>query len=275
MTRSLLLSGLLTAALVVAPLQFAHAGPVEDFYTQGQEKFDAGEYAEAADFWAQAVRAVDEGPDSATRQTIMNLALDAYLRAYSADEDRKHVDDAKALLDEYEALLEGSGVELSEEIGTHKTKIDELLAEIAAKEEEARRKAEEEARRQAEANKPAEPPPEPEKPGKPLIIGGAVLTGVGVGGIGVLLGGVIGGLSAQSDYDNAEVGSDEYESAKSRGQTMNALAITGGVIAPIFLGAGIALLVIGVKKNKKAAQNSAVLPVFGPGYAGVGYSARF
>ncbi|MCA9697380.1 MAG: hypothetical protein KC431_07635, partial [Myxococcales bacterium] len=138
---SKLLSGLLSVALVAAPLNMAYAGPVEDLYSQGQEKFDAGDFGAAADLWAQAVRAVDEGPDSATRQTIMNLALDAYLRAYRASEDRKYADDAKKLLDEYEALLEGSGVELSPELVDAKGKIQEILDKYAAEEEEAARKA--------------------------------------------------------------------------------------------------------------------------------------
>src|SRR5690554_5970650 len=121
---------LVAAAIATAPLHVAHAAPtVEELYTQGQEKFDASEYGDAGDLWGQAVQLLPEDKDnSATRQTIMNLALDAYLRAYRSDKDRSHIDDAKALLADYEAALEGSDVELSPEIADEKSKIEGILA---------------------------------------------------------------------------------------------------------------------------------------------------
>ncbi|HLT35789.1 MAG TPA: hypothetical protein VK034_05875, partial [Enhygromyxa sp.] len=201
--------------------------------------------------------------------------LDAYLRAYRNDNDRAHIDDAKALLDEYEASLEGSSVALSSEIASEKGKIEDILAELAAKE--------------AEADKEPEPEPDPEpvpdveplpvgddKPGRGLVIGGAVMLGVGAGGIGLMLGGVIGGLRAQTNFDTTEPGTTEHEDARKRGKTMNALAITGGVVAPIFIGAGVALLIIGLRKNKEARGSAMmVVPEAGPNYAGVGLSGRF
>jgi hypothetical protein len=274
-TQSRLFAVLLAAALATSPLHVAHAGPtVEELYTQGQEKFDAGQYGDAGDLWAQAVRQLPEDKkNSATRQTIMNLALDAYLRAYRNDNDRSHIDDAKALLDEYEASLEGTSVTLSSEIASEKGKIEGILADIAAAE--------------AEANKDPEPDPEPEpepdvdpmpvgndRPGNGLVIGGAVMAGVGAAGIGLMLGGVIGGLRAQTEFDTTDPGTDEHEAARKRGKTMNALGITGGVIAPIFIGAGVALLVIGLRKNKQA-RSAMVVPEAGPNYVGLGFSGRF
>lgn len=275
---SRLLSGTLAAALVVAPLHMAFAGPVEDLYTQGQEKFDAGDYGSAGDLWAEAVRAVEEGPDSAMRQTLMNLSLDAYLRAYQADKDRAHIDDAKALLDEYEAMLAGTDVALSPEIANEKQKIDDILAELDTPVEPADTGDEDEGDEDDDGGDdgsvPIGPPP---KPGKVLVITGGALTGVGAAGIGILLVGVLGGISAQTDYNSAEDGSDEQAAAESRGKTMNALAITGGVVAPVFLGAGIALLVVGLKQNKQAAEahRTALVPTFGPNYAGFSLSGRF
>jgi hypothetical protein len=265
-------------ALATAPLHVALAAPtVEELYIQGQEKFDGGEYGDAGDLWGQAVRLLPENKEnSATRQTIMNLALDAYLRAYRSDNDRSHIDDAKALLDEYEAALEGTDVELSTEIASEKGKIEDILAELQAAAD-------------AEANKPepepevgpgpdTDPIPQPaggnEKPGQGLVIGGAVMLGVGAGGIGLLLGGVIGGLRAQTDFDTADADSTEKADARKRGATMNALAITGGVVAPIFIGAGVALLIIGLRKNK-AARSAMILPAAGPNYVGFGVSGKF
>jgi ElaB/YqjD/DUF883 family membrane-anchored ribosome-binding protein len=273
-TQSRLFASLLTVALVTTPLHVVEAAPsVEDLYTQGQEKFDAGEYGNAADLWAEAVRALPENPDnSATRQTIMNLALDAYVRAYRGDQDRSHVDKAKTLLDEYEASLEASGGALGSEIASEKAKVEDILAELAAAE-------------QPEDEPEDEPDPVPdtndqvfvnEKPGQGLVIGGAVMLGVGAAGLGLMVGGLVGGGSAQKAFEASVPGSDDRESIRKRGQTMNILAITGGVVGGVFLGAGVALLIIGLQRNKAARLNRVmVLPEVGPDYAGFGLSGRF
>jgi hypothetical protein len=272
-TQSRLFASLLTVALVTTPLQVVEAAPsVEDLYTQGQEKFDAGEYGNAADLWAQAVRALPENPDNAaTRETIMNLALDAYIRAYRANEDRSHIDEAKALLDEYEASLEASGGALGSEIASEKAKVEDILAELAAAEQ-----PEEEPEEEPEPEPDLDPVVVDEKPGQGLVIGGAVMLGVGAAGLGLMIGGLVGGGSAQKAYEASEPGSADRAAIEKRGQTMNILAITGGVVGGVFLGAGVALLVIGLQRNKAARlRNVMVLPEAGPNYAGFGLSARF
>lgn len=273
-TQSRLFASLLTVALVTTPLHVVEAAPsVEDLYTQGQEKFDAGDYGGAGDLWAEAVRALPDNPDNAaTRETIMNLALDAYIRAYRNAEDRSNIDKAKALLDEYEAALEASGGALGSEIASEKAKIDDILAELAAAAE-------------PEPEPEENPEPEPtgddtvfvdDKPGQGLVIGGAVMLGVGAAGLGLMIGGLVGGGSAQKAYEAAVPGSPEKMDIEKRGQTMNILAITGGVVGGVFLGAGVALLIVGLQRNKAARlQNVMVLPEVGPEYAGFGLSGRF
>jgi hypothetical protein len=277
-TQSRLSSILLAAAIVTAPLHVVHAGPptVEQLYTQGQEKFDSGAYGDAGDLWAQAVRQLPEDKkNSATRQTIMNLALDAYLRAYrNDDEERSHIDKAKTLLDEYEASLQGTNVKLSAEIASEKGKIEGILEEIAAKEAAAANEPEPEPEREPEPDYDPMPVGN-DRPGTGLVIGGAVMLGVGAGGIGLLLGGVIGGLRAQTEFNTAEPDTPEREDARKRGRTMNVLAITGGVVAPIFIGAGAALLVIGLRKNKQARSSMMVLPEAGPSFVGLSLSGRW
>jgi hypothetical protein len=273
--QSRLFASLLTAALVTAPLHVVYAGPsVEELYTQGQEKFDAGEYGAAADLWAEAVRALEENEDnSATRQTIMNLALDAYLRAYRADDDRAHIDKAKALLDEYEASLEATGGALTSEIASEKGKIEDILAELAAAEEP---EPEPEPGPDTGPDTGPEPVVYDDKPGQGLVIGGAVMIGVGAVGAGLMIGGLVGGGSAQKAFDESEPGSADRDNIRKRGRTMNALAITGGIVGGVFLGTGIALLVVGLKRNKDARlRNVMVLPEAGPNYAGLGLSGRF
>jgi hypothetical protein len=272
-TQSRLFASLLTVALVTTPLHVVEAAPsVEDLYTQGQEKFDASDYGGAGDLWAEAVRALPESKDNAaTRQTIMNLALDAYIRAFRNDSDRSHIDKAKTLLDEYEASLEANGGALGSDIAGEKAKIEDILAELAAAE-----KPEDE----------PEPEVEPEtdtndqvfvdeKPGQGLVIGGAVMLGVGAAGAGLMIGGLIGGGSAQKAFDASMPGT-EREDIRKRGKTMNILAITGGAVGAVFVGAGVALLIIGLQRNKAARlQNVMLLPEVGPEYAGFGLSGKF
>ena len=278
--QSRLFASLLSTALCVAPLHssqaWAYAAPsLEELYTQGQEAFDAGDYGTAGDKWAEAVRSAEESPDtSATRQTIMNLALDAYLRAYRAnEEDRSSIDKAKQLLDEYEASLEPSGTPLTAEIASEKGKIEDILEELAAAEAAAQAETE------TETEGPDEPPPPilvDENPGRPLIIAGGAIAGGGAIGIGLLLGGVIGGLSAQADFEAADEGSAARDTAAARGRTMNGLAIAGAVLTPVLLGTGVALIAIGAKRNKDARMSSVmILPEAGRGYAGLGLSGRF
>jgi hypothetical protein len=270
--QSRLFASLLTVALVTTPLHVVEAAPsVEDLYTQGQEKFDAGDYGSAADLWAEAVRALPENPDnSATRETIMNLALDAYVRAYRGDENRAHVDKAKTLLDEYEASIEAAGGALGSDIAGEKKKVEDILAELAA----AEKPPEEEPEEEPVVNN--DPVIVDEKPGQGLVIGGAVMLGVGAVGVGLLVGGLVGGGSAQKKYEASIPGSPEREDIRKTGQTMNILAITGGVVGGLCVGAGVALLIIGLQRNKAArVGNVMLLPEVRPDYAGFGLSGRF
>lgn len=78
---SLLTNCLLAVTMTLAPVRVVAAPSVEDLYMQGQEKFDAGEFGSAAALWAEAVRTIPEDADNTqTRLTVMNLALDAYVR---------------------------------------------------------------------------------------------------------------------------------------------------------------------------------------------------
>ena len=291
---SRLLAAWIAAALVLAPIDGAVAASPEEqlteLYTRGQEQYDAGNFREAADLWAQGVQVVEESPAmSATRQTVLKLALDAYLRAYEADEsDRSHLDAAKQLLDGYEASLEGSGTELSSETQAEKEKIEAILARLDAEAEAAaqaeaaaaaqaeadRATAEAEARRAEEASK---------RPGQGLIIGGGVMLGLAGVGVGMGIGGLVASLQRQNDWDAipaSERGSDEAQSIRQRGRTANAIGVTGAVLAPLFLGGGVALLVIGLRRNKRHAEKYAdgrplVVPAFGPDFAGLSLQGKF
>lgn len=278
-----MLAGLLATALVLGPTSALAEPPgttVDELFPYGQEKFDAGDFDEAAAAWAKAARLLPEDKkNGSTRATLVGLALNAYLSAYGKDEaNRAPIDEAKKLLDEYEQGLQTAkgAVELTPDIADAKQRIDEALAQIKKREEEeaARIAAEE-----AERNKPPEQTPvsdeKPKKPGLPFIIGGGISLGLMVGGVAVLAVGVVNAAKAQELNDDATTDAERAE-AKAKGDTANALQVTGGVLGGVFLAAGVALIVVGVLKNKKAASGNAMLvPTVGRNYAGVGFSLRF
>lgn len=100
--------------------------------------------------------------------------------------------------------------------------------------------------------RPSGPPPPPPQPGKPLLIVGGVLAGLGVGGI--IAGGVLGGQANSSfnDYSNS---TDEYQKLglRSTTQTLQIGADVAGIGGAVLVGTGGALIALGVLKNRAAA----------------------
>ena len=135
-----------------------------------------------------------------------------------------------------------------------------------------------------------EPEPRKKAPrdGRGLIAGGSLLTLVGVGGVAMLGAGLATGIGAQKDADALNEADLDFQTKlddiDAKGKLGNTLAIAGGVVAGVGLAAGIALLVVGVKKRKKyraehgSDENTArvqLLPVAGRGQAGLLLIGRF
>ncbi len=104
----------------------------------------------------------------------------------------------------------------------------------------------------AGSGRPSGPPPPPPQPGKPLLIVGGVVAGLGVGGI--IAGAVLGAKasSAFNDYSNS---TDEYQKLgfRSTTQTMQLGADVAGIGGAVLVGTGGALIALGVLKNRTAA----------------------
>ncbi|MCA9683657.1 MAG: hypothetical protein KC457_15760 [Myxococcales bacterium] len=252
------------------------APSLEELYSQGQEKFDAGDFAGAAETWTEAIAAIEEGPESATRATIVGLAVDAHLQAYEASEDQTHVDLAKEILDTHEAALTEASLELSPELGEAKAKIQQILDDVAAAEaaaeEEARLAAEAEAKAAAEAEGPQRPP-EPtwgtktQHPmnGKGMIITGATVTGLGAAFIVTSI------LITRCDFESNL--SCKYGNQR---DLLVPTAVTTAALGVMLLGVG-----LGNRSKYKKWQNwtpekAAVAPTFMPGGGGgVAVAGRF
>ena len=105
----------------------------------------------------------------------------------------------------------------------------------------------------AQTGAPSGPPPPPPQPGRPLLIVGDVLAGLGVGGIiaGAVLGSQAG--TAFEDYSNT---TDEYAKLGFRDttETLQLGAGIAGIGGAALVATGGTLLAIGVVKNRAAAK---------------------
>lgn len=133
------------------------------------------------------------------------------------------------------------------------------------------------------------------KDGRGLIAAGSLLTLVGVGGLGIMGAGLATASGAQKDIDalaeslkNGSIDQATFDMEKTaiddKGKRGNVLTYAGIGVGAVGLAAGIALLVLGVKKRKKyRAENGGgesdstamIVPSIGYGHAGLVFTGRF
>ena len=111
--------------------------------------------------------------------------------------------------------------------------------------------------------------------GTPLIAAGAAAMAVGVGSSSLIVVGAIEGQRARTDQKLPGYTDEQRDAIDKRGRQMNALFIAGLVTAPVLVGAGAALVAVGVKKRRSASRMASVAPMLGGSVAGVTISGRF
>lgn len=247
-------------------------------FREGQEQFNHGEYLPAARTWAAAATRLHESPDNKdNRAAVHDYIAEAYRKSVrnGAGEDivREGLAVLSAYADEFAAAYPGETA--SPQVIAAR---DEFRAKLAAA-EAARRPVEAPVEAPpVEASRPVEAPP-PAKPWKPLTIAGGAVLGVGVATLGLFVGGLVRARQTERQYDDprydcppsnptgscAEI--DRY------GRSMSTVATVSLIAAPLLLGAGAAMLAIGLKR--RAAGNVSVAPLLGPRSAGLVWELRF
>jgi tetratricopeptide (TPR) repeat protein len=256
----------LTATLT-APAGESSNSEAEAMFRRGQAKYETADYNGAIDLWTEAYAVVESTPETASIKALLlyNLAQ-AHVKAYELDEDDIHLKQALQLLQSFRnnlSLLYEDKAQLDEET----KKVDERLAELEAMLAAANPPPEDKPPPSDEPP-PPELGPEPEpvidapgdaRPGKPLIIAGGVLLGLGVGsGVVAIVGGVLSsGANDISDLDPTDLAAREQRFGT--GRTGNVLAIVGSVGAGLLLPIGGALIGVGAKRNGKAKPGTALL----------------
>jgi hypothetical protein len=270
--------GVPTAA--AGPARAAGPGEVAAFESEfqaGQAKFDAGEFLEAARTWKAAASKLPHTADQkANFVAIHDYLADAYDRAMQQAEDPAVLREALALLDDYAAQLTATyaGEVPSPQVEAVRARFRERVAALDA-----------EAKPVAAAPEPAPAPVEPKdeaprgKPWRGLAIGG----GVALAGGAAMLGMFAVGYSRTSKFEDAfalptrDCSLDEPTGSCAdyirKGESANAMAVAGLVLAPLMIGAGVGMLVVAMKR--KRASRHAFTPLAGRGLAGVHWQWRF
>lgn len=280
----------LTLALVVAPLAhpslaFAQdpdpaATEAQSLYKQGVAAYGSSDYEKAVALFRGAFEQAQNIADEELKGVVIttlwfNLAR-AQVKAYDIDPDPKRLRQAKDLVGKYLAL------ELSED---ERRDAESVRADVDARLAEAKPDPAETPAAGGETDQPAsgattdpanptdEPTPSAgKKPGKGLIIGGAVVGGVGLAtGVALSATAAVMGRNAEDDYVLAE-SITERDDAALRGYDANTIGIVGLAAGGALLVTGVALVAVGVMKNKRAASAA---PMAGRGTVGVTVGFRF
>jgi hypothetical protein len=244
----------------------------EALYQEGKGKFETADYAAAIETWTKAYSMLPSTHESARVKVLLlyDIATAREL-AFDVDGEVAHLRQAKILLENFDSnipALYEEGAPADDE----RKRVRERIAELDRKIEEA------EAEPGPLVDEP-EPRPdvEPEDPDaakkrKAMVIAGATLLGLGGASLGLMTAGLV--IGEQAD-DISGLEDDDIEGRRdqfNRGRTGNTLAIVGGAAAGVFVITGTVLLVMG---KKKGPSKTALMPAFGPTFAGMSFSRRF
>lgn len=252
-------------------------------HAQGQVYFDTAEYERAIEEWTRAYAALPpKEPKSATyRPLILYNIATAREKLFELRGDVTELKQAKILLERFDASIDEVYGHDPAGAEAERTRVREKIAELDGR------------IRDAQAPEPepvADPKPDPTPPdpgpgdpttpagpadrppssaGRGLMIGGGVLVGLGVAAIGGLAGAAVISNRANDIDDLDENDLQGREDRFAQGRAANAGAIAMAVVAPLLLGGGIALLVLGAKRRSPRVSAA---PAFGPG--GVAWVVR-
>ena len=304
-TLTPLLSAGLSLSLALAPLP-AFAAPAEEasadapapadpvmdearrLFDAGVARYTAADYGEAVSLWLEAYALVPPTFDNRfiKAELIYNVAR-AQQKWFEIDEDVTHLrqsrDTLARYLDEIDELY-------GEQAALEREKIEEQIADIEAsiaewEEEQRRREAE-----LAERMRPKfdfEADAREEKRNKSMIVAGAALTTLGVGGGAMFATGLILVGSAELQSGELPLAEDQLDRERviNRGLAGTALVVTGTLSGIVFLSAGLPLLGVGGSSERKRKQRrreagvdvdvASITPTLLPSGAGLSISGRF
>jgi hypothetical protein len=226
-------------------------------HVEADAKYNTADYEGAIASWRKAYAALPRTHPEANyyRALIAYNIAASYEKLYAVRGDVEHLRQAKILLQKFEASIDETysdvpdeGVQVRAEVRAKIAHIDELLAK-AEHEPKPKAPTTRPQDRTTTPVKPTEKAPADRDPSRGLVVGGGVLIGLGVvGGAGMTAALVVGGRANDiGDIDDADVAA--RKETFDRGRAANTGAIAAGVVGLACLAAGIALVVVGVKRR--------------------------
>jgi len=300
-------SGLVVAAALAGPTRPAVANepaPIpeaaQSAYDRGLAERDAGHFPVAAREFAAAYAQIPE-TERELRAAILFDLVDAHRGAYTAGGERHGSEHPAAHLCAADRAL-ADFIETEQERKRSRKSPD--MVKATGLREEVRKDFMVAKSRESDLDcaalelprvleKESSPPspsadaPQPVKAPKKLLIAGGVTAGVGLALLGLMVGGMVRGQRTEADgvalvQEMPTLAPDDPQLAalERRGRGDNAMAIVGGVFGSLALGAGVALLVVGVRAHKAGRSSApepavAVWPVASPAGGGAALRWRF
>lgn len=251
-------------------------------FTAGQARFDSGAYLDAVALWiAAAARLPEVTAHRGHRLAVYQYVADAYARGLVGVEEVEPLSAAVAALDAYcEGFTRAYGTEspIDPKIATTRAELQlRLDAAIAARGPQ----------QQRPSDRPKNPAPATSGPSRGardgMTIAGGALLGLGVGAAVLATLGAVRGRTLEARFDDPAnhcplaqpqgLCADLYRD----GKHSNGLAIAGAVLAPLLLGGGAALLVLGLRRRDRSRPDArhALTPALAPGFVGLRLGGRF
>lgn len=137
------------------------------------------------------------------------------------------------------------------------------------------------AKDEPEKKKPRRKERDPAKPGTGLIVGGSIFTALGVGGMGLGIAGISISAIRQNEVEELSLPEEqeEYDRLDDEGKRANILGYAGLGVAVAGLAIGVPMLVVGIRKRKKAGPGKEaslqVAPLWSSQLRGLAITGRF
>lgn len=231
-----------------------------ELWRQSQVALGTSDYPTAIERLTVIYDRVALDPDSvALRRRVQWSLHEAHLGAFGVDGDPSHLHIAADLLGKYAEDLDEADVEQRERAAASLAEVEALIAGLPEPEPEPEPVPEPEPQPQPQPQPEPEPEPEPEpqparrSDGRPLLITGAVFTGLGVAATGMLVGGLV---SANRAVTRFEEEPEQRADARSDIRRGNTLGVAGGVMAGAFIVSGAVLLALGIQRGGRGFRAS-------------------
>lgn len=283
-------------------------GAVTQRYRSGLESLREGRFAEAGQSFSDVLDLIPETPyNRALRSTVVLDAISAYRAAYDQASDVADLHAALETYYRYFAVYEETygSPNIPPKVAQARFALKDAIAQAEASEPTESNDHDDQPSTPAESTEPSksstlehgsasqEAAPADrdrssggrvaisarggntaDRSGVPLIAAGAAVLAVGVGASSLIAVGAIGGQRAREDSKQPDQSDEQRDAIDRRGRTMNAVLIAGAISTPVLVGAGAALLGIGIRRHRRA-RVTAVLPKIRGSFVGITVKGRF